>query len=65
MKQLKCLDKIVIELAIEDFKENKLSLHEVTRALSKYEQQQYDTSQFRYELKEIMALRYVEGEYGK
>jgi len=65
MKKLSTLDKVVLEIALDDFQEGKLKLNEVTRALSKYEQQQYDTSQFRYELKEIMVKKYVKGEYGK
>ena len=58
MKKLNPLDQIVLELAIEDFKDNKLELHEVTKALSNYESNEYDTSQYRFLLEQELAHRY-------
>lgn len=44
MKKLNNLDKIVIEIIIEDFDKGIIPLNKITKVLSQYEEQHFDTS---------------------
>ena len=59
MKSLNLLDKIVLEIAVEDFKEKKLTLEEATDLINRYEEKQFDILKYRAELKDVVAINYL------
>ena len=62
MKELKPLDKIILDTAIEDFKDGKLGLNEVSRVFNHYELKAFDTSEQRMILNVYIEKRLI---YGK
>lgn len=63
IKKLNTLDKIVIEIDLEKFKEGKRRLGEVAERLSGYEKNQYDTKKYREQLRNIMLNKYSKVKY--
>jgi len=57
MKKLNNLDKIVLEIAIDDFDIGKVNLKEVNEIFNRYEHKGYDTSDYRLELNKVLEPR--------
>jgi len=61
MKELLTLDRIVLEVAIEDFKNYKQGLNEVSKLFHRYEHKSFDTSEQRIELNKYIEKRLIGG----
>ena len=61
MKKLQPLDKIVLDIAIEDFKDGKLGLNEVNRTFNNYEHKGFDTSEQRMLLNVYIEKKIIYG----
>ena len=59
MKQLNTLDKVLLEVIIEDFAKGKTEYNKVVGHLKYYEEQGFDTMKQRFQLGNEMGRRYV------
>ena len=63
MKKLNNLDKIIIELTLEDFAEGKVDVNEVKEVIRGYEENKFDVAKYNLELKEVIAKKYVADQF--